>query len=148
MWKMHAEGMGLISGPGRSSGEGNGNSIQYSCLGNPMDRGAWWVTVVGVTTTNTFKTIITHNTNEWTIHLYKHGCISKTAHWVKEARHKRVYTVDSEIGSSNLWGHAAWCALAHGVAKSWTWFSNWTELNLWGEKVRSSSLLDGGHGYT
>ena len=56
MWKMHAEGMGLISGPGRSSGEGNGNSIQYSCLGNPMDRGAWWVTVVGVTTTNTFKT--------------------------------------------------------------------------------------------
>ena len=30
-----------IPGLGRSPGEGNGNSLQYSCLGNPMDRGAW-----------------------------------------------------------------------------------------------------------
>jgi len=33
--------MGSIPGSGRSSGEGNGNPLQYSCLGNPMDRGAW-----------------------------------------------------------------------------------------------------------
>ena len=33
---------GLIPASGRSSGEGNGNPLQYSCLGNPMDRGAWW----------------------------------------------------------------------------------------------------------
>ena len=33
---------------GRSLGEGNGNPFQYSCLGNPMDRAAWWVTVHGV----------------------------------------------------------------------------------------------------
>ena len=33
------------SGWGRSSGEGNGNPLQYSCLENPMDRGAWWATV-------------------------------------------------------------------------------------------------------
>ena len=32
-----------------SPGEGNGNPLQYSCLGNPMDRGAWWATVHGVT---------------------------------------------------------------------------------------------------
>ena len=32
---------GLIPGSGRSPGEGNGNPLQYSCLGNPMDRGAW-----------------------------------------------------------------------------------------------------------
>ena len=37
-----------IPGLGRSPGEGNGNSLQYSCLGNPMDRGAWWATVHGV----------------------------------------------------------------------------------------------------
>jgi len=37
--------MGLFSGLGRSSGEGNGNPFQYSCLGNPMDREAWWATV-------------------------------------------------------------------------------------------------------
>ena len=36
---------GSIPGSGRYSGEGNGNSLQYSCLGNPMDRGAWWATV-------------------------------------------------------------------------------------------------------
>ena len=36
---------GSIPGLGRSPGEGNGNSIQYSCLGNPKDRGAWWATV-------------------------------------------------------------------------------------------------------
>ena len=34
--------MGSVPGSGRSPGEGNGNSLQYSCLGNPMDRGAWW----------------------------------------------------------------------------------------------------------
>ena len=37
--------VGLIPGLGRSPGEGNGNPLQYSCLGNPMDRGAWWATV-------------------------------------------------------------------------------------------------------
>ena len=40
--------MGLIPGSGRSPGEGNGNPLQYACLGNPMDRGAWWATVHGV----------------------------------------------------------------------------------------------------
>ena len=39
---------GSIPALGRSSGEGNGNTLQYSCLGNPMDRGAWWATVHGV----------------------------------------------------------------------------------------------------
>ena len=37
-----------IPGSGRSPGEGNGNLSQYSCLGNPMDRGAWWAIVHGV----------------------------------------------------------------------------------------------------
>jgi len=37
--------MGLIPGLGRSSGGGNGNSHQYSCLENPMDRGVWWAMV-------------------------------------------------------------------------------------------------------
>ena len=36
---------GLIPGSGRSPGEGNGNPLQYSCLGNPMDREAWRATV-------------------------------------------------------------------------------------------------------
>ena len=40
---------GSIPGSGRSLGEGNGNPLQYSRLGNPMDREAWWATVHGVT---------------------------------------------------------------------------------------------------
>ena len=40
--------MGSIPGSGRSPGEGNGNLLQFSCLGNPMDRGAWWTIVHGV----------------------------------------------------------------------------------------------------
>ena len=43
-----ARDMGSIDGSGRS-GEGNGNPLQYSCLGNPMDQGAWQATVQGVT---------------------------------------------------------------------------------------------------
>ena len=39
---------GSIPGSGRSPGEGNGNPFEYSCLGNPMDRGAWWATIHGV----------------------------------------------------------------------------------------------------
>ena len=38
---------GLIPGSGRFPGEGNGNPLQYSCLRNPMDRGAWWATAYG-----------------------------------------------------------------------------------------------------
>ena len=40
---------GLIPGSGKSPGEGNGNPLQYSCLGNPMDTGAWGAIVYGVT---------------------------------------------------------------------------------------------------
>ena len=39
--------MCFIPGKGRSPGEGNGDPLQYSCLENPMDRGAWWATVQG-----------------------------------------------------------------------------------------------------
>ena len=45
----NAGDLGSIPGLGRSPGEGNGNLLQYSCLENPMYRGAWWATVHGVT---------------------------------------------------------------------------------------------------
>ena len=44
-----ARDVGSISGLGRSPGEGNGNTLQHSCLGNPIDRRVWWATVHGVT---------------------------------------------------------------------------------------------------
>ena len=45
----NAKHPGLIPGLGRFPGEINGNPLQYSCLGNPMDREAWWATVHGIT---------------------------------------------------------------------------------------------------
>ena len=45
----NAGDLGSIPGSGRPLGEGNHNPLQYSCLENPMDRGAWQVTVHGVT---------------------------------------------------------------------------------------------------
>ena len=44
---------GLIPGSGRSPGEGNGNPLQYSCLENSMDGGAWWATVHGISKSQT-----------------------------------------------------------------------------------------------
>ena len=63
---------GSIPVSGRSPGEGNDNPLQYSCLGNPMDRGAWWATVRGVTkragqdsaTEQQQQTVFTHETSE------------------------------------------------------------------------------------
>ena len=37
-----------IPGSGRAPGEGNGDPLQYSCLGNLMDRGAWWATILAI----------------------------------------------------------------------------------------------------
>ena len=48
-----ATGMDLTPESGRSPGGGNGNPLQYSCLGNPMESGAWWTTVHGVAKSQT-----------------------------------------------------------------------------------------------
>ena len=52
--------LGWILSSGRSPGGGNGNPLQYSCLGNPMDRGGWWATVQEVTKSRTGLSTRTH----------------------------------------------------------------------------------------
>ena len=52
--------LGSIPGLGRSPGEGNGNPLQYSCLENLMDGGAWWATVHGVAKSRTWLSDFTH----------------------------------------------------------------------------------------
>ena len=49
----NAGDLALIPGWGKSPGEGNGNPLQYSCRGNPMDRGTWWATIHGVAKSRT-----------------------------------------------------------------------------------------------
>ena len=56
-----AEETGSIPGLGRSPGEGNGNPLQYSCLENPMEGGAWWATVHGVAKSQTRLSDFTHS---------------------------------------------------------------------------------------
>ena len=51
---------GLIPGLGRSPGDGNGNPLQYSCLEDPMDGGAWWATIHGVTKSRTRQQLHFH----------------------------------------------------------------------------------------
>ena len=55
----HEGDLGSLPGSGRSPGEGNGNPFQYSCLENPMDGGAWWATVHGVTKSRTRLSVFT-----------------------------------------------------------------------------------------
>ena len=52
---------GLSPGSGRSPGEGNDNPLQYSCLGNPIDRGAWRATVYGVAASDTTEKLKNSN---------------------------------------------------------------------------------------
>ena len=63
----NAEDLGSIPALGRSPGGGHGNSLQYSCLENPMNRGAWWTTVHGVTESDMTERLSTgqhsHNGN-------------------------------------------------------------------------------------
>ena len=65
--------MDSISGLGRSPGGGHGNPLQYSCLENPMDRGAWWATAHGVAKSQTRLMVtehITHLIINSTIYIY------------------------------------------------------------------------------
>ena len=62
----NAGDLGSIPGLGRSSGEGNGNPLQYSCLENSMDGGAWWATVHGVAKSQTWLSHFTSTFGKFT----------------------------------------------------------------------------------
>ena len=68
--------LGSIPGLGRSPGGGNGNPLQYPCLDNLVDRGAWWVAVHGVAESGT---------TEWlTIYVYQENTLSKISQTQKD----------------------------------------------------------------
>ena len=63
---------GLIPGSGSSPGGGNGNPLQYSCLENSKDRGAWWATVHGVAKSRTQRSAHAHNSDSQFLRVILH----------------------------------------------------------------------------
>ena len=86
--------LGSIPGSGRSPGEGNGNPLQYSCLENPMDRGAWWATVHGAAKSQTLLSDFTfsvptkvHIVQTMVFPVVMYGC----ENWIiKKTEHQRT----------------------------------------------------------
>ena len=70
----NAGDLGSIPGSGRSPGEGNGNLLQYSCLENPMDGGAWSATVHGVAKSRTRLSDFTFIFTVGTSHSFERKC--------------------------------------------------------------------------
>ena len=93
--------MGLIPGSGRSPGIGIGNPLQYSCLENSMDRGAWWVAVHGVS-----------EESDMTERLHFHSSLS----CIGEGNGNPLQSSCLESPRDG----GAWWAAIHGVAKSQT----------------------------
>ena len=91
--------LGSIPGSGRFPGEGNGNPLQYSCLDNPMDRGAWWATVHGVLKESDMTERL-HFTTPW-----KEGYDQPRQH-IKKLRHyfanKAPYSQGSDLSISHV----------------------------------------------
>ena len=86
---------------GLESGEGNGTPLQYSCLENPMDGGAWWAAVHGVTKSWTRLSDFT-----FTFHFH--------------ALEKEMATHSSVLAWRIPMDRGAWQAIVHGVTKSQT----------------------------
>ena len=64
---------GSVPGLGRSPGEGNGNPLQYSCLENPMDGGAWWAIVHGVAELDTTEVQLQYNKIITYVYIHKYN---------------------------------------------------------------------------
>ena len=104
--------LGSIPGSGRSPEEGNGNPLRYSCLENPMDGGAWWVTVRGVTKSQTLLSYFTFTASitVWLIILGQKQPLAPRSFWDPS-------TLPKEGGCVDLIGQrwdSVWATLTSG----------------------------------
>ena len=103
--------MGSITGSGRSPGGGNGNPLQYSCLENFMDRGAWWPTVCGVTKWSEVKVA------QSCLTLY--DPMDYTVHGILQARILEWVAYPFSSGSSQPRNRTGVFCIAGGFFASW-----------------------------
>ena len=98
---------GSVSGLGRSPGGGHGNPLQYPCLENPMDRGAWWTTVHGVTKSWTrLKQLSVHTHIHTHTHTHTHTHVShiqrQRERSTKKERNRDIQNTSKENHSQNV----------------------------------------------
>ena len=114
---------GSVLGLGRSPGEGNGNPLQYSYLGNPMNRGAWWDTVPGVIKNQMWLSTCTHAHTHSSLKLSKY-CINWKPVCVLGVllpawTHHCSFTATWEWEISDMsWGDAS-RAVVLGIRRTW-----------------------------
>ena len=126
--------MGSIPGLGRSSGGGSGNPLQYSCLENPLDRGAWRAIVHGIAKSQIRLSDRAHTRIQAPWRPGSHlTCLPLYAHYSHCAEPSRfpvtVYLVNGQMNKWNysLWQIALWsCPRSHSL-QSLCWFSYHTQ---------------------
>ena len=147
---------GSIPGLGRFPGRGNGNPLQYACLGNPMDRGAWWATVHGVTELDIAEWLSTHASMSWNVDLKRLVFVfpsppppAQTTHNLKQISFRLPGSWRIAWWSPSRFQRAwSWPeAVSKGSLMGWPWLVVQRDSFLWvvqeGRKWRKVSLKGG-----
>ena len=117
----NVEDLSLIPGSERSPGEGNGNPLQYFCLENPMDRGAWQATVHAVAKSQTQLTRLSSSSSSsdgkvFACNVGDLGSVPGSGRPLGDGNGNPLQYFCLE----NPMDRGVWWATVHGVAKSWT----------------------------
>ena len=132
-WLSHKESacnagdLGLIPGWGRTPGEENGNPLQYSCLENSMERGAWWATVHGITqsghdwVTNIFTFILMREIKEqWPTSQRLLKLFSCDIHYFNTQALGQSKSHGQACSQEDKWGLLPWeTPRSHGSGQEW-----------------------------